>query len=227
MQEYVDRIAMCIARGKVYRAAPYPPDMKGEDGADEIAAEALRTGLRPSALLEGCMLGMDKVGKEFSENRAAVTNLVVSAAAMNAVLKHLKPFLQSGEVKRKGTFVIGSVAGDLHDIGKNLVSMVITGGGYEVIDLGVDVPTSKFLGAIAAHPGCVVGLSALLTVTMPTMEKSVRAIREAYPEVAILVGGAPITKEFCTRIGADFTSPNPHEAVEYLNSHLCVNVDKN
>jgi methanogenic corrinoid protein MtbC1 len=218
MEEYIERIANCVARGKVYKAAPYPPDMKGQDGADEIAGEALKIGLKPGDLLEGCMLGMERIGKQFSENRAAVTNLVVSAAAMNAVLKHIKPFLESGEVKRKGKFLIGTVSGDLHDIGKNLVSMMVTGGGFEVIDLGVDVPTSKFLGAIAQHPGCVVGLSALLTVTMPNMEKSVRAIREAYPGTKILVGGAPITKEFSDLIGADFTSSDPHEAIGYLNN---------
>jgi len=217
MQEYVERIAMCIARGKVYRAAPYPPDMKDQDGADEVAAEALKNGVPPGVLLQGCMMGMDKVGKDFSENKAAVTNLVISAAAMNAVLKHIKPFLASGEVKRKGKFVIGTVTGDLHDIGKNLVSMIVTGGGFEVIDLGVDVPTSKFLSALAQHPGCIVGLSALLTITMPAMEKSVRAIKDAYPDMKIMIGGAPITHEYCTRIGADFTSANPHEAVEYLN----------
>jgi methanogenic corrinoid protein MtbC1 len=217
MQDYIERIATCIARGKVYRAAPYPPDMRDQDGADEIAAEALKKGIQPGVLLEGCMLGMDKVGKEFSENRAAVTNLVISAAAMNAVLKHIKPNLESGEVKRKGRFVIGTVSGDLHDIGKNLVSMIATGGGYEVIDLGVDVPTSKFLEALARYPECVVGLSALLTITMPNMEKSVRAIKDAYPTMKVMVGGAPISLEFCSRIGADFTSHNPHEAVEYLN----------
>jgi methanogenic corrinoid protein MtbC1 len=220
MEEYVDRIAMCIARGKVYKSAPYPPDMKDQDGADEVAAEALKRGIPPTVLLEGCMRGMDKVGKDFSENKAAVTNLVISAAAMNAVLKHIKPFLESGEVKRKGKFVIGTVSGDLHDIGKNLVSMIVTGGGFEVIDLGVDVPTSKFLDALARHPGCIVGLSALLTVTMPMMEKSVRAIKEAYPDIKVMIGGAPITPAFCTRIGADFTSHNPHEAVEYLNSNV-------
>jgi methanogenic corrinoid protein MtbC1 len=217
MQEYVERIALCIARGKVNRAAPYPPDMKGQDGADEVAADALKNGLQAGALLEGCMQGMDRVGKNFSEGKAAVTNLVISAAAMNAVLKHIKPFLESGEVKRKGVFVLGTVSGDLHDIGKNLVSMIVTGGGFEVIDLGVDVPTSKFLDAIAQHPGCIVGLSALLTITMPSMEKSVRAIKEKYPATKIMVGGAPITQDFCGRIGADFTSHNPHEAVEYLN----------
>jgi methanogenic corrinoid protein MtbC1 len=220
MQEYVERIAICVARGKVYRSAPYPPDLKDQDGADEVAADALKKGIQPSVLWEGCMPGMDKIGKEFSENRAAVTNLVISAAAMNAVLKHIKPFFESGEVKRKGKFVIGTVSGDLHDIGKNLVSMIVTGGGFEVIDLGVDVPTSKFLDALAQHPGCFVGLSALLTITMPNMERSVRAIKEAYPDTKVMIGGAPIARDFCTHIGADFTSHNPHEAMEYLNRHM-------
>ncbi|MCK5574128.1 MAG: cobalamin-dependent protein, partial [Bacteroidetes bacterium] len=108
----------------------------------------------------------------------------------------------------------------LHDIGKNLVSMIVTGGGFEVIDLGVDVPTSKFLDALAQHPGCIVGLSALLTITMPSMENSVRAIKEAYPDTKVMIGGAPITPDFCARIGADFTSHNAHEAVEYLNRNM-------
>jgi len=217
MQEYIERIAVCIAKGKVNKSTPFPPELKGQDGADEIAAEALKNGVPPNVLLEGCMIGMDRIGKEFSENRAFVTNLVVSASAMNAVLKHIKPFMESGEVQRKGKFVIGTVAGDLHDIGKNLVSMIITGGGFEVIDLGVDVSTNKFLDTIAKHPGCSVGLSALLTTTMKNMEASVKAIKTAYPDMKVLIGGAPITQNFCTQIGADFYSHNAHEAVEYLN----------
>ena len=163
------------------------------------------------------MQGMEKIGKDFGENKAFVTNLIVSAEAMKAVMKHIKPFLESGEVQRKGKFVIGTVAGDLHDIGKNLVSMIITGGGFEVIDLGVDVPTSKFLDAIAQHPGCFVGLSALLTTTKGNMEKSVQAIKKAHPETKVLIGGAPITHDFCAQIGADFYSPNPQDAVGFLN----------
>ncbi len=216
MDDIAERIATCIARGKVNRAGWYPPDMKDQDGADEIAATALKNGVPPDVLLQGCMLGMDRIGKDFSEKKAYVTNLVISGVAMNAVLKHIKPFLQSGEVKRKGKFVIGTVSGDLHDIGKNLVSMLITGGGFEVIDLGVDVPTNRFLTALAEHPGCFIGLSALLTTTMPNMESSVAAIKKAYPDTRVLIGGGPITSDFCTRIGADFYSSNPHDAVEYL-----------
>lgn len=220
MQDVIEKIALCVAKGKVSRSAWFPPDMKDQDGADEIAAGALKTGVPPDVLLQGCMLGMDRVGKEFSEGKAFVTNLIISGEAMNAVMKHIKPFLESDQVKHKGTFVIGTVAGDLHDIGKNLVSMMIRGGGFEIIDLGVDVPTHKFLEAIAQHPGSFVGLSALLTTTMRNMENSVKAIKEKYPKTKVLIGGAPITKEFCARIGADFYSPNPHEAVEYLNKNV-------
>lgn len=220
MQDIVEKIAVCVARGKISKSSWFPPDMKDQVGADEIAADALKNGIEPDVLLEGCMLGMEKVGEEFGNGKAAVTNLVISAEAMNAVMKHIKPFLESGKVKRKGKFVIGTVAGDLHDIGKNLVSMVIRGGGFEVIDLGVEVQTNKFLETISQHPGCFIGLSALLTTTMPNMEKSVKTIKETYPDIKVLVGGAPITQDFCTRIGADFYSPNPQEAVEFLNKNL-------
>ena len=220
MQEIIEKIAVCIEKGKISKATPIPPEMAGQDGADELAAEALKSGIAPDALLEGCMLGMERIGKEFEEQRAYVTNLVMSAEAMNAVMKHLKPFLESGQVKQKGTFVIGTVAGDLHDIGKNLVSMTIEGGGYKVIDLGVDVPTDKFLAAIKEHPGCFVGMSALLTTTMDNMETSVKAIKEAYPDTKVLVGGAPVNDAFRAAVGADFYSPNPQPAVKFLNENL-------
>ncbi|MCJ7680794.1 MAG: cobalamin-dependent protein [Candidatus Aminicenantes bacterium] len=216
MQDVVEKIAMCVERGKISKASPYPPDMKDQEGADEIAADALKNGISPDALLDGCMLGMERIGKLFSENKTFVTNLIIAAEAMNAVMKHIKPFLEAGTVKHKGTFVIGTVCGDLHDIGKNLVSMIIKGGGFEVIDLGVDVPTQKYLDAIAEHPGCFIGLSALLTTTMVTMENSVKTIKEAYPDIKVLVGGAPITEKFCAQIGADFYSSNPQGAVDYL-----------
>lgn len=220
MDELVERLANCVARGKISKSFWYPPEMKGQDGADEIAAEALQNGVQPDVLLKGCMVGMERVGKEFGENKAFITNLIVSAEAMNAVMKHIKPFLESGEVKRKGTFIIGTVTGDMHDIGKNLVSMIIKGGGFEVVDLGVDVPTNKFLDSIAQHPGCFVGLSALLTTTKPNMESSVKAIRKSSPDTKILIGGAPITHDFCAHIGADFYSPNPQDAVEFLNKSV-------
>ena len=140
----------------------------------------------------------------------------MAAKAMNSAMVHLKPFFLSGETKRKGKFIIGTVSGDLHDIGKNLVAMMIEGGGWEVIDLGVDVGAEKFLKAMDEHPDAIVGLSALLTTTMENMKKIVIAIKEKHASTRILVGGAPVTKEYCEKIGADFYSPDPQGAVNYL-----------
>ncbi|MDZ7315021.1 MAG: corrinoid protein [candidate division KSB1 bacterium] len=220
MNEWVEKLALCVERGKVNRDAPWPPDLKGQDGADELAAAALQSGCSPDEVLQGCILGMDRIGKKFSENKAFVPELLMSAKAMTAAMNHLKPYFQSGEVKRKGTFVIGTVAGDLHDIGKNLVAMVAEGGGFEVIDLGTDVSAEKFLKAVDEHPGCVVGISALLTTTMVNMEKVIRTIKEKHPETPIIIGGAPVTQAFADKIGADGYSPDPQGAVEFLNKKV-------
>jgi 5-methyltetrahydrofolate--homocysteine methyltransferase len=136
---------------------------------------------------------------------------------MTASMAHLKPFFNSGEIKRKGTFVIGTVFGDLHDIGKNIVAMTVEGAGWEVIDLGVDVMPQKFIESIGKYPDCVIGLSALLTTTMTNMEIIVKDIRVKYPDKKIIVGGAPLTKEFSEKIGASVYSSSPQGAVKYLN----------
>jgi methanogenic corrinoid protein MtbC1 len=143
--------------------------------------------------------------------------MLMAAKAMNGAMKHIKPFFQSGETKRKGKFVIGTVAGDLHDIGKNLVAMMVEGGGWEVIDLGVDVSAEKFLKAIEDNPDAVIGLSALLTTTMENMKKTVTLVKEKHPASKILIGGAPVTMDYCQKIGADYYSPDPQGAVNYLN----------
>jgi methanogenic corrinoid protein MtbC1 len=217
MSELVEKIAVCIERGKVNQAAPYPPDLKGQEGADELAKNALARGEAPETILQGCVLGMQRIGEKFSQNKVFVPDLLMAAKAMNAAMAHLKPFFKSGAVKRRGQFVVGTVAGDLHDIGKNLVAMVVEGGGWEVIDLGVDVSTEKFVETVAAHPGCAVGLSALLTTTMVNMEKTVREIKAKYPATRILVGGAPVTQGYASKIGADGYSPDPQGAVNLLN----------
>jgi len=220
MSEFVEKLAVCVERGKVNKDAPYPPDLKGQDGADELAKQALENGLKPDEILEGCILGMDRIGTKFSQNKAFVPELLMAAKAMTAAMEHLKPFFQSGQVKRKGTFVIGTVAGDLHDIGKNLVAMVAEGGGFEVIDLGNDVSTAKFLAAVEAHPGCIVGMSALLTTTMVNMEGTIKAIKEKSPKTQIIIGGAPVTQEFAAKIGADGYSADPQGAVALLNKKV-------
>jgi 5-methyltetrahydrofolate--homocysteine methyltransferase len=217
MKEWIEKIAACIERGKVNKTATYPPNLRGQDGADELAKSALEQGLKPNAVLEGCVLGMQRIGEKFSQNKVFVPDLLMAAKAMNAAMAHLKPFFMSGEVKRRGQFIVGTVAGDLHDIGKNLVAMVVEGGGWEVIDLGVDVPTEKFVEAVAGHPGCAVGLSALLTTTMVNMEKTVKEIKGRHPRTLILIGGAPVTQQYASKIGADGYSPDPQGAVNLLN----------
>jgi 5-methyltetrahydrofolate--homocysteine methyltransferase len=218
MNDILSRLAHCVEFGKINKTSPYPPDMKGQDGADELAKEALDSGIKPDHILENALIpAMAVVGNKFSRKEIYVPQMLMAAKSMNSAMKHLKPYFQSGETKRKGKFIIGTVSGDLHDIGKNLVAMMIEGGGWEVIDLGVDVGAEKFLKAIDENPTAVVGLSALLTTTMENMKRTVTAIREKHSSLKILVGGAPVTMEYCEKIGADFYSPDPQGAVNYLN----------
>jgi methanogenic corrinoid protein MtbC1 len=218
MEELLQRIAHCVEFGKINKISPYPPDMKGQDGADELTKLALDNGISPGDVLtRALVVGMEKIGIKFRENKVFVPQVLMSAKAMNTAIQHLKPYFQSGAVKRKGTFIIGTVVGDLHDIGKNLVSMMVEGNGWEVVDLGIDVKTEKFVAAIKEHPGCVVGLSTLLTTTMVNMEQIVKELQIQVPGTRIIIGGAPVTDEFRLKIGADFYSPDPQGAVEYLN----------
>ena len=216
---YIEKIAYCVEFGKIDIRSPYPPDMKGQEGADELTKRALDAGNDPNLILtEGLVKGMERVGVKFRTNQVFVPQVLMSAKAMNASMVHLKPLFLSGEIKREGTFVIGTVSGDLHDIGKNIVAMMIEGGGWEVINLGVDIRDEKFVEAINQYPGCIVGLSALLTTTMVNMEKTTRTIKANNPGTKVLIGGAPVNREYCEKIGADFYSADPQGAVEYINT---------
>ncbi len=219
MNEILEKIAKCVECGKINKTSPYPPDMRGLDGADELAKRALLEGIKPDEILENSLIpAMAIVGDRFTRKEIYVPQMLMAAKAMNSAMFHLKPFFQSGETKRKGKFIVGTVSGDLHDIGKNLVAMMIEGGGWEVIDLGVDVGTEKFLNALNENPGAIIGLSALLTTTMENMRKTVGSIKEKNPDSKILIGGAPVTMEYCNKIGADFYSPDPQGAVNFLKN---------
>ena len=183
--------------------------------------EALNSGHSPDLILkEGLVAAMSEVGRLFENGEYFVPEMLVAARAMQAGLKVLKPALVDTGVKAIGRIVIGTVAGDLHDIGKNLVAMMVEGAGWEVIDLGIDVNPAKFIETIGMHPDCFVGLSAMLTTTMENMEMTVREIRNLYPDKKILVGGAPLTDDFCRKIGASFYSPDPQGAVSYLKGQV-------
>lgn len=224
MDTLLEQIANCVERGKINAKSPFPPDMKGQDGADELARKALDSGISPQDVLsKGLMVGMMRIGEKFRDKRIFVPDVLIAAKAMSAAMEHLKPHFKSAAVRHKGIMVMGTVVGDLHDIGKKLVGMVVGGAGWEVVDLGTDVSPEKFIKAIEEHPNCVVGLSSLLTTTMMNMERTVRQIKAAYPETKIIVGGAPLTQSFADQIGADAYSPDPQGAVEFLNRMVSSN----
>jgi 5-methyltetrahydrofolate--homocysteine methyltransferase len=156
------------------------------------------------------------VGEKFSAGELFVPEMLMAAQAMKGGLEMLKPLLATGQSSSKGTVVIGTVKGDLHDIGKNLVAMMMEGAGFEVVDLGVDVDSEAFVKAAADRGADVIALSALLTTTMPSMETTVKAVKEAGMSVKTIIGGAPVTQAFADQIGADGYSSDAPGAVRLV-----------
>ena len=220
MNTLINQISECVENGKVNLASPYPPQMKGQPGADELTRQALDEVVSPGDILNHALVpAMNRVGQKYTENKVFVPQMLLSAKAMSASMTHLKPFFQSGEVQRKGVFIMGTVMGDLHDIGKNLCCMMVEGAGWEVIDLGVDVKPEQFLAALDTHPKAIVGLSALLTTTMVNMGNIVVAIRQKYPETKVTVGGAPVNYDFAKSIGANGYGKDPQELIVWLDKN--------
>ncbi len=219
MNTLVEKITESVERGKINKASSYPEELRGRDGADELTRQALAAAIGPDVIVQACNEGMRRIGEKFVRHEVFVPEMLMSANAMKAVMAHLKPIIQAGSIQSKGKFILGTVAGDLHDIGKNLVAMFVRGSGWEVIDLGVDVSPGKFIDAIRQNPGCAVGLSALLTTTMATMAKTVQEIKTHFPETKIIVGGAPLSAEAAKKMGADGYASNPQGAVVFLTGN--------
>lgn len=214
----LEQIATCVEYGKLNAKMAYPPFLKGQDGVEELVPEALAGGAAPNdVLVRGLITGMTRIGVKFKENRVFVPQVLMSAKAMNVGMAFLKPYFADGSVRRKGKFIIGTVEGDLHDIGKNLVGMMVEGNGYEVIDLGVNVSAETFAAAAREHPGAFIGMSALLTTTMVNMERINRAIKQEDASAVTFAGGAPVSEEFAKSIGIDYYTEEPQELVEILN----------
>lgn len=191
------------------------------NGESETVAEytkkTIEEGFSAVEILEkGLMFGMDRVGVDFKSGDLFIPEVLVASRAMQAGMEILKPLLMTQEVKTPGKIVLGTVQGDLHDIGKSLVSIMLQGAGFEVVDLGVDVSTEKFLEAITTHKPDLVGMSSLLTTTMPQMEANIKAIEKAglRKNVQIMVGGAPLTESYAQSIGADGYAQNSSLAVD-------------
>lgn len=182
--------------------------------AKNAVQEALGENKSPQEIIDGSMIpAMEAIGQEFEAGKVFVPNLLLSARAMKSALDILKPLMMAGLTTTLGTIVIGTVKGDLHDIGKNLVASMLEGRGFKVINLGTDVSKERFIEAAKENNADIICLSALLTTTMDYMKEIVDAVRAEGLDIKIMVGGAPLTQEFATSIGADGYSSNANEAV--------------
>lgn len=208
MEDILQAIAKRLYEGKDYDVAT-------------LVQQALAQDVSPADVLSsGLIAGMDEVGKDFKAGELFVPEVLIAARAMHAGMNVLRPLLAKTEVRSAGRFVIGTVKGDLHDIGKNLVRMMMEGAGFETIDLGVDVPPETFVAAVREHKPDLMGMSALLTTTMPKLKATIDALGEAglRDTVRIMVGGAPVTPECAKEIGADAFAEDAASAVEVARS---------
>ena len=200
----LDGLAQAIISGK-------------KDQAEALAKEALDQGVPPSDILnKGLVAGMNVVGQKFKANEFYVPEVLIAARAMKAAMEHLKPALAETGTEPVARVAIGTVKGDLHDIGKNLVAMMLEGAGFEIVDLGVDVKPEKFVETVKDRKTQVVALSALLTTTMPAMKDTIETLKAAglRDKVQIMIGGAPVTQNYCDEIGADGYAPDAASAVD-------------
>lgn len=181
----------------------------------ELVQKALDAGEAPADVLnDGLLHGMGFIGARFKKNEVYVPEVLIAARAMKAGMEVLKPQLASAGVKPLGTVVLGTVKGDLHDIGKNLVGMMLEGAGLQVVDIGIDVEPQKFVEEAVSNNATLIGASALLTTTMTNMKAVIDAAKEAGGDVKVMIGGAPVTQAFCDEIGADGYAPDAASAAD-------------
>ena len=198
MNEILEKMANALIAGK-------------ESEVKTLSQEALDKGIGAKEILDkGLLAGMDVVGKRFKAGDMFIPEVLLCARCMHGAMETLQPLLSEGDAKGAGKVVIGTVEGDLHDIGKNLVAMMLQGAGFKVIDLGVNLSPQAFVDAVKEHQPDIIGMSALLTTTMPKMEETITALQEAglRDQVKIMAGGAPVTQDFIDKIGADAYGAN-------------------
>lgn len=208
MDEHLQKIYDCVLNGEM-------------DEVSEHVQAALDAQLGPGTILnEGMISAMQEVGRLFEEGEYFVPEMLISARAMQTGLALLKPYLVQADVKSAGKVVMGTVKGDLHDIGKNLVAMMLEGAAFEIVDLGTDVSPEKFVEAVKTHRPQIVGMSALLTTTMPNMKTTIEALKAASvrDQVKVIIGGAPVTEAYARDIGADGFAPDASRAVTLTKS---------
>ena len=204
MEELFEKMAEKLIAGK-------------EDDVKSLTQEALDKGATARDILDnGLLAGMDVVGQRFKAGDMFIPEVLLCARCMHGAMDIIKPLLSEGEAAGMGTYLIGTVEGDLHDIGKNLVSMMLQGAGFQVIDLGTNITAQQFVDAVKEHQPDILGMSALLTTTMPRMEETIQALKEAGVRdgLKIMAGGAPVTQDFVEKIGGDAYGANAASATE-------------
>jgi 5-methyltetrahydrofolate--homocysteine methyltransferase len=210
----VQEVKELVVKGHINALSKYPTDLDGKPGVEEMVRQAIEQKIPIATVLhEGLIAGMDIVGDKFSKGEYFVPEMLFSAKAMKAGLAILRPFMSDKESLTVGKVILGTVQGDMHDIGKNLVGMMLEGAGFEVIDLGINTSPEKFLDAARQNPGAIVGMSALLTITMEKMRGVVDLLKSQGSKNKVMIGGAPVTQNYAMQIGADGYAPDASQAV--------------
>jgi 5-methyltetrahydrofolate--homocysteine methyltransferase len=214
MMNLLEEIKTCVIKGHINSNSNYPADLAGQPGVEELVTQAISEKIEVSEILHQSLIGgMEVVGNKFSNGEYFVPEMLFSAKSMKSGLNILRPYLVDEEISTIGTVIIGTVEGDMHDIGKNLVAMMLEGAGFEIIDLGVNTTTQKFIDSAKDHPHALVGLSALLTVTMEKMRDVIGDLEANGLDNKILIGGAPVTESYAEEIGAHGYAKDASHAV--------------
>ena len=189
----------------------------------ELTTQAIQDKDSPQSILDdGLIGGMDELAARWKRNEVYIPEILIAARAMKAGMEVLEPILSAAGIEPIGKCLVGTVQGDLHDIGKNLVIMMLKGAGFDVVDAGIDIAPEKFIEMAKSTGVSLIGLSALLTTTMPGMEKTIKAMKDAGITAKIMVGGAPVTQQYANKIGADGYSPDAASAVDLAKKLLAV-----
>lgn len=217
-KELIEKIAMNVVQGRVEAEDEGVDEgLEGQPAVTELVKEAIERKLDVKQVVLECLTRpMEEVGKKFESGEYLIPDMLASAECVGVAMDLLSEFLIAAGVESKGKFVIATVAGDLHDIGKNIVAIMLKGAGYDVIDLGTDVPSDKIVAAVKDNKAPYLGLSALLTTTMRNMEDVIQKVKVNNAAVKVLIGGAPTSKEFADKIGADVHCTDAFQAIEAL-----------
>ncbi|MEA3499954.1 MAG: corrinoid protein [Candidatus Marinimicrobia bacterium] len=217
--DLLNKIKDRVVRGHINAKSRFPKDLEGEVGVEELVQKALDENIPVDKILNDALISsMSVVGDKYEKGEIFVPEMLFSAKAMKGGLALIKPLLLENKTKSVGTIILGTIKGDMHDIGKNLVGMMLEGAGFEIIDLGVNVTKEKFMETAEKNPGALIGMSALLTVTMKNMKEVVDAIKVSNLNTKVIIGGAPVSESFSNEIGADGYALNANQAVKVAKS---------